>query len=70
MRGKVLLAAGALCCAAFAGGIVEPSAEQVRLAAGFSTSAVDRIVRDFKIEGGLADSDGIEIGRASCRERV
>ena len=35
-------------------------AETIRLEAGFATNQMDRIYRDYPIEGGLADADGIE----------
>ncbi len=60
MKKTLMMAAVAICACAHASEAVDPKPGEVRIVAGFSTNSVARVYRDFPIEGGMEDVDGIE----------
>ena len=53
-------AAGAIFACAHAAEPDDPRPGEVRIVAGFSTNGAGRVYRDFPVEGGMEDADGIE----------
>ena len=60
MKTLAILVVGAICTCAHASEAADPKPGEVRIVAGFSTNSVARVYRDFPIEGGMEDVDGIE----------